>query len=49
MQREKARLDLGLFITKGIVTAHGGKITVTSSKEEGTTFRAHLPRKNSKL
>ena len=48
IQSEQARLDLGLFITKGIVTAHGGKITVTSSKEEGTTFAAHLPRKKSK-
>jgi signal transduction histidine kinase len=49
VQSEKATLDLGLFITKGIVTAHGGKITVASSEEEGTTFTAHLPRKNSKL
>ena len=48
IQSEKATLDLGLFITKGIVTAHGGKITVTSSEEGGTTFEAHLPRKNSK-
>ena len=48
IQSEQARLDLGLFITKGIVNAHGGKITVTSSKEEGTTFAAHLPRKKSK-
>ena len=47
-ENEKARLDLGLFIAKGIVAAHGGKITVTSSKEEGTTFAAHLPRKKSK-
>lgn len=46
IQREKAKFDLGLFITQGIVTAHGGKITVTSSEEEGTTFTAHLPRKN---
>ncbi len=46
IQSEKAKLDLGLFITQGIVTAHGGKITVTSSKEEGTTFTTHLPRKN---
>jgi signal transduction histidine kinase len=45
IQSERARLDLGLFITKGIVTAHGGKITVTSSEEEGTTFTANLPRK----
>ncbi len=45
---EKARLDLALFIAKGIATAHGGTITVTSSEEEGTTFTAHLPRKNGK-
>ena len=44
----KARLDLGLFITKAIVTAHGGKIAVTSSEEEGTAFTAHLPRKKGK-
>jgi signal transduction histidine kinase len=49
IQSETAKLDLRLFITKGIVTAHGGGITVTSSEEEGTTFTAHLPRKNSKL
>ena len=46
IQSEKAKLDLGLFIAKGIATAHGGKITVTSSEEEGTTFTLHLPRKN---
>jgi K+-sensing histidine kinase KdpD len=49
IQSENARFLLGLFIAKGIVTAHGGKIAVTSSKEEGTTFAAHLPRKKSKL
>lgn len=49
IQSEKATLDLGLFITEAIVTAHGGKITVTSSEEEGTAFTAHLPRKKSKL
>lgn len=49
IQSEKARLDLGLFITKEIVTAHGGKIAVTSSEAEGTVFRVHLPRKNRKL
>ena len=46
---EKARLDLGLFITQGIVTAHGGKIAVTSSQEDGTAFTAHLPRKSRRL
>ena len=46
IQSEKAKLDLGLFIANGIATAHGGKITVTSSEEAGTTFTLHLPRKN---
>jgi K+-sensing histidine kinase KdpD len=49
IQSEKARLNLGLFITKEIVTAHGGKIAVTSSEKEGTDFTVHLPRKNRKL
>jgi K+-sensing histidine kinase KdpD len=49
IQNEKAKLDLVLFITKGIVTAHGGKITVASSKERGTIFKAHFPRKNCTL
>jgi len=47
-QSENARFLLGLFIAQGIVTAHGGEITVTSSKQEGTTFAAHLPRKKGK-
>lgn len=38
------RLNLGLFIVKGIVTAHGGKITVVSDEKQGTTFTAQLPR-----
>lgn len=37
-------LGLGLFISKEIVAAHGGKIDVTSTEEEGTTFVAWLPR-----
>jgi signal transduction histidine kinase len=48
IQSENARFLLGLFIAQGIVAAHGGKITVTSSKQEGTTFAAHLPRKKGK-
>ena len=42
-QRGEDRLDLGLFIAKGIVTAHGGRICVTSNEEQGITFTAHLP------
>jgi signal transduction histidine kinase len=37
-------LGLGLFITREIVTAHGGKIKVDSSEEAGTTFTASFPR-----
>ena len=37
-------LGLGLYITKEIITAHGGTITVTSTEEEGTTFTAKFPR-----
>jgi sigma-B regulation protein RsbU (phosphoserine phosphatase) len=37
-------MGLGLFITRGIVLAHGGKIDVNSSIEAGTTFTVSLPR-----
>jgi signal transduction histidine kinase len=47
IQSKTAWLDLGLFIAKGIVTAHGGEITLTSGEDEGATFTAHLPRKSS--
>jgi signal transduction histidine kinase len=39
-------LGLGLFIVKEIVSAHGGDIRVTSSKEHGTTFAVRLPRRS---
>jgi signal transduction histidine kinase len=35
---------LGLAIAKGIVTAHGGEITATSTVGAGTTIRFTLPR-----
>ena len=43
-QSDTVRLNLGLFIAKGIVTAHGGKFTVVSNEKQGTTFTAQLPR-----
>ena len=45
-QSGASRLQLGPFIAKGIVTAHGGKITVVSNEKQGTIFTALLPRKN---
>ena len=37
-------LGLGLYIARTIAIAHGGDIDVTSTQDEGTTFRVHLPR-----
>lgn len=37
-------LGLGLYIVCEIATAHGGRVEVRSSPEEGTTFRLILPR-----
>ena len=41
---DSTNLGLGLYITKEIVSAHGGTIRVTSSEKDGTTFIALLPR-----
>ncbi len=43
-QTKSGGLGLGLFISKEIVEAHGGRITVQSSSEAGTVFRVVLPR-----
>ena len=40
-----SNLGLGLYITERIVAAHGGTIGVESSKEKGTTFTIHLPKR----
>jgi signal transduction histidine kinase len=39
-------LGLGLYIVEQIVAAHGGKVTVQSSANDGTTFTVRLPRKS---
>ena len=44
-RRDRSRgLGLGLFISQRIVVAHGGRIDVSSSDAEGTTFTVSLPR-----
>jgi signal transduction histidine kinase len=40
---QASSLGLGLFITKGIVEAHGGRIDVTSGIADGTCFAIRLP------
>lgn len=41
--RENGGVGLGLAIAKSIAETHGGKITVQSSAESGTTFTVTLP------
>ena len=41
---DSTNLGLGLYITKEIISAHGGTIRVTSSERDGTTFIALFPR-----
>ena len=51
MQRATSQLEnkarsvgLGLYIVKHLVEAHGGRISVTSSEAEGTTFAFWVPK-----
>jgi signal transduction histidine kinase len=37
-------IGMGLFIVKHIVEAHGGSVTVNSTREGGTRFKVQLPR-----
>lgn len=41
---DSGNLGLGLYIAERIVAAHGGRIDVQSSAEDGTTFTVYLPR-----
>jgi signal transduction histidine kinase len=38
-----AGLGLGLYITRHLVTAHGGEVNVTSTPGQGATFQVQLP------
>jgi signal transduction histidine kinase len=40
---QTSNLGLGLYITHEIVSAHFGKIWVTSTSSEGTTFKVQIP------
>lgn len=37
-------LGIGLYISHEVVRAHGGELSVSSTAEQGTTFRVRLPR-----
>ena len=40
---KKSGLGIGMFQSKTIVEAHGGRIAVTSEVGKGTTFEVFLP------
>ncbi len=43
-RRASAGLGIGLYITKQIAEAHGGRVELRSTASDGTTFTARLPR-----
>lgn len=44
-QPDSAGIGLGLYITREIVQAHEGTVTVSSTQERGTVFTVRLPRR----
>lgn len=42
-QLRRAGTGLGLYVTRGLVTAHGGRVWCDSQVGEGTTFHVALP------
>jgi signal transduction histidine kinase len=42
--KESNHLGIGLYIARQIIEAHSGKISVTSTAQDGTTFVVRLPR-----
>jgi signal transduction histidine kinase len=43
---ERTSLGIGLFISREIVNAHGGRISVASNATDGTTFTVTIPRRS---
>lgn len=41
---ERSSLGIGLYISREIVHAHGGKVALASNDDEGTTFTVTMPR-----
>ncbi len=41
---ERTSLGIGLYISREIVHAHGGKVALASTDDEGTTFTVTMPR-----
>jgi signal transduction histidine kinase len=45
VSRHSGGMGLGLYISKEIITRHGGRIWVESERGQGSTFYIALPRR----